>query len=79
MKVWREGDRIRQEDGSGYGDVVPDGDIWHHLASAEVTLRWPDGYGADELRRAREQAEFCKAVLALRQTEREQAARGSEG
>lgn len=61
MRVWREGERIRNEDGVGYSDRVPDSDIIRHVASAG-----DDG----------EAYQFGIAVLGLRVVERAGAAGG---
>lgn len=34
VKVWREGNRIRKADGTGYGDQVSDHDITQHVRSS---------------------------------------------
>lgn len=55
MRVWREGNRIRDARGTGYGDRVPDSDIIRHIAEAgDDTGAW----------------EFGIAVLGLRAFER---------
>lgn len=62
MRVWREGDRIRRDDGVGYGDRVPDEAILGHARDAAL--------GDHETR------EFAYRVLALREQERGQQAVG---
>lgn len=34
MKVWREGSRIRQDNGAGYADTVSDDAIAQHISDA---------------------------------------------
>ena len=57
MKVWREGNRIRNGDGVGYADRVSDGEIWKHIARSV-----PDKHLTH--------IEFAVAVLRLRAIER---------
>lgn len=59
MRVWREGDRIRQEDGRGYGDMVPDERIEDRCAAATAAIV-----------RAADVLDFGLAVLSLRKRER---------
>jgi hypothetical protein len=56
--IWREGNRIRETGGSGYGDIVTDDEIRGHLADPSKGVRW-QGY-----------EEFAQAVLAIRAFER---------
>lgn len=56
MRVWREGDRIRNEKGVGYADSVTDGAILDHLRVGEPY--------------AHEYREFAYSVLAHRERER---------
>jgi hypothetical protein len=56
MYVWREGKRIRDVSGGGYGDMVTDDQIWAHIATS-VTKR--------DLTKI----EFAVAVLRLRAVE----------
>lgn len=55
--AYRDGKRIRHPKGYGYGDLVPDEDIRRHLN---------EHVEAGKV----EEAAFCAAVLALRQSER---------
>jgi hypothetical protein len=57
LTVWREGNRIRDKGGTGYGDMVTDDMIWEHIAASA-----PKG---DEA-----YIEFALAVLRLRAQER---------
>ena len=59
MRVWREGDRIRNGPGTGYSDRVTDVQILSHLANGDP---------ADH-----EYREFAYSVLALRELERRRA------
>jgi hypothetical protein len=59
-EVWREGDRIRREDGTGYSDRVSDDQI-----------RW---HAQDDLAGGRyDQVVFAVSALALRAQERDAA------
>lgn len=55
--AWREGDRIRQADGSGFADFVPDEQVRQYM-ERDIVEGKPN------------EAAFCAAVLALRQRER---------
>jgi hypothetical protein len=57
MKVWREGIRIRDEDGVGYADSVEDAMIWENIDAARAGR---PGFNAD----------FAEAVLRFRAIER---------
>jgi hypothetical protein len=57
-KVWRAGDRIRDDGGTGYGDAVSDGEIWRHVASSVA-------------KKDVAHIEFAMAVLRYRAAERE--------
>lgn len=59
MKVWREGNRIRGEDGGGYGDVIPDDAIARHVADALIAQQ-----------QATKTILFGSAVLSIRAHER---------
>ena len=61
MEVWREGDRIVCEDGTGYSDVVSSVEIGDHLFSAY-----------EQMARAQRQFDFAKAVLSFRLREAEE-------
>lgn len=54
--VWREGDRIRQANGAGYGDVVSNDAIKDHLLGAVVAENW-------------HHVAFAAAVLDMRRSE----------
>lgn len=56
----REGDRIRHPGGRGYGDMLDDDQIREHLAAHEAHA----AHLMDQVR-------FCRAVLALREVERD--------
>jgi len=63
VTAYREGNRIRSQEGYGYGDRVTDTMIWEHVDSARVDGKHhPSGF-----------LEFAEAVLRLRATEREAA------
>lgn len=55
--VWREGDRIRAADGTGYSDRVSDEAIWEHIGESAKT------HNVEHLG-------FAIAVLRLREQER---------
>jgi hypothetical protein len=55
--IWREGERLRATDGSGYADTVADDQIRGHI-------RHPGGLGGAQM------IAFAKAVLAVREYER---------
>jgi hypothetical protein len=57
--VWREGDRIRATDGTGYGDRVSDDEIRNHISM------YDESTSADP-----EFVSFAEAVLAIRAFER---------
>lgn len=59
MKVWREGDRIRSKDGTGYADYISDAAIWQHIE--DVRARKPNAFRDED---------FMESVLRLRATER---------
>jgi len=67
MEVWRAGDRIVCEDGTGYNDVVPDDYIRTRIEEAHAQM-W----------RAQRQLDFAKAVLSFRLREAEEEHRESE-
>lgn len=52
MRVWREGTRIRQEDGAGYADRVSDDAIARHVADALIAPAAGDGDDPVRLGRA---------------------------
>ena len=59
--AFREGSRIRSQEGYGYSDMVTDTMIWEHVDSARAGGKYhPPGFLA-----------FAEAVLRLRATERE--------
>lgn len=66
--VYREGDRIRHTDGTGYSDLVTDAEIIEHHTVYLDGLDIPE-----DIAEFRGKAAFCRAVLALRQVERAQA------
>jgi hypothetical protein len=61
--IWREGDRIRRTDGTGYHDMVSDEQIRAHIADSNEALF----------------VLFARAVLALREFERASSAAASSG
>jgi hypothetical protein len=60
--AYREGDRIRSQEGYGYGDMVTDSMIWEHIDNARAGGKHVPEPGY---------LEFAEAVLRLRATERE--------
>ena len=57
VKVWRESNRIRKANGTGYNDIVTDDQIWKHIAKSAAE-------------RDVAHIEFALAVLRLRAIER---------
>jgi len=59
--AYREGNRIRSQEGYGYADMVTDTMIWEHIDQARAGgTHQPAGF-----------LEFAEAVLRLRAAERE--------